>query len=121
MVEANVISYIIQNQFELNLSYMPFIIHGGIFVPTNQEYKLGEKIILNLGLPNHSDIIQIECRVVWITPKNSMHYIYQGVGLQFMGENATNVVELIKANLDSTMDVGGYTYGMGMSTESHNV
>lgn len=117
MTESSVLKYILENQFELNLSYMPFILHGGIFVPTNDDYNLGQRVSLELKLPSHAEIQVVECRVIWITPKNSLHHVYQGVGLQFMGENAKHINELIQANLDSAMDVGGYTYGMGISTE----
>ena len=31
-------------------SYMPFLEHGGIFVPTNDELKMGEEVLLVLEL-----------------------------------------------------------------------
>ena len=31
-------------------SYMPFLEHGGIFVPTNDEFKMGEEVLLVLEL-----------------------------------------------------------------------
>lgn len=112
MVEPNVVIYNIKNQFEINLSYMPFIHDGGIFVPTDKEYRLGDRVFLDLTLPGHSEVQHVECRVAWITPKNCIHHAEQGIGLQFMGDNAKALKELIEANLDSSFDVGGYTYGL---------
>jgi len=111
------LDYNINNQLELNLSYMPFIKDGGLFIPTPETFSLGDRIRVNLQLPGHKDTHVVEGKVVWITPKNALYQIFPGIGVQFIGENAKSLHELIKANLDNTMDVGGYTYGISSDTE----
>lgn len=111
---ANTLTYIINSQIELNLSYMPYIKGGGIFVPTTEEFQLGAIIKLNLQLPGETKPKEIEAEVVWITPKNALYQVYQGVGVQFRGEGVKSLLEEIKASLDDTMDVGGYTYGLAL-------
>jgi type IV pilus assembly protein PilZ len=106
------LKYLIENQIELNFSYMPFIKGGGLFVPTNEKFQLGDKILLDLILPGYSEANPIEGIVVWITPENSQYSVYAGVGIQLIGTNATSMQEFIKSNLDNTMDVGGYAYGL---------
>jgi type IV pilus assembly protein PilZ len=106
------LDYVLKNQLELNLSYMPFIKDGGLFVPSNETFSISEKITLNLQLPGQKESHLIEGKVIWITPKNALYQIFPGVGVQFIGDNAKSIHEQIKTNLDNTMDVGGYTYGI---------
>lgn len=113
MQERRSIKYEIKTQVDLNLSYMPFIKDGGVFVPTSESsFSLGECINLDIQLPGHAENLQVEGKVIWITPKNGLYQIYPGIGIQLVGANAKTLHELIKANLDNTIDIGGYTYGM---------
>lgn len=100
---------------ELNLSYMPFIKECGLFIPTNETFKLGEAINLELQLPDQVEPQMVNAEVIWITPKNALYQVYQGIGVQFSGENAKSISEHIKATLDDTLDIGGYT--LGLSTQ----
>jgi type IV pilus assembly protein PilZ len=113
MRNAKTLSYVIPSQLELNLSFMPFIKNGGLFIPTNESFALGEAVIVDLQLHGNIRIKDIEGRVVWITPKNALYQIYPGVGVQFIGDHAKALSDQIKANLDNSMDVGGYAYGFG--------
>jgi len=112
MPEHVTLDYVIKNQLELNLSYMPFIKDGGLFIPTPQSFSIGDKISVNLQLPGQKERHLIEGKIVWITPKNALYQIFPGIGIQFIGDNSKSLHEQIKANLDNTMDVGGYTYGI---------
>ncbi|VVC77074.1 hypothetical protein AQUSIP_24010 [Aquicella siphonis] len=112
MSDSLVVTYNIQTQLELNLSYMPFIKNGGIFIPTNETYSLGEHVLIELTLPGHNESQKVHGRVVWINPKNALYQIYPGIGVEFVGDNAKSFHETIKANIDNTHDVGGYVYGL---------
>lgn len=112
------LKYDIQNQIELNFSYMPFIKGGGLFVPTNKKFQLGDAVMLELHLPGHAEIKHINGNVVWITPANSLYQIYPGIGVQFTGENAKNTNEMIQSNLDNKLDVGGYAYGIANTSKT---
>lgn len=112
MAETEIIDYLIKDPLELNLSYMPFINEGGLFVPTDIFYSLGDRVVVDLQLPTKKDKIRIEGKVVWITPKNALHHVLTGIGVQFTGVNASAVRSQIEANLDSKIEVGGYTYGI---------
>ena len=112
MSEGRVVSYVINEPVELNLSYMPFIKGGGLFVPTMDKYTLGEFVSIDLQLPGKKDATKISGKVVWIIPANALHHVLPGIGIQFLGTNAATIRSLIESNLDSSMDIGGYTYGM---------
>ena len=44
-------------------SYMPFLEHGGIFVPTNDEFKMGEEVLLVLELFDNPEKFFLRTRV----------------------------------------------------------
>jgi type IV pilus assembly protein PilZ len=111
-----VLHYIINNPLELNLSYMPFIVGGGLFIPTNESFQLGDFVDVNLELAVKNENIMIEGKVVWLTPKNALHHVIQGVGVQFIGENAVMIRAQVEVNLTLSMEVGGYTYGITDAT-----
>lgn len=112
MTDAITLSYVITDPLELNLSYMPFINEGGIFVPTQQSFSLGTNVLINLQLPGKKESISIEGKVVWITSKNALHHVLPGIGVQFTGSNTATIRSQIEALLDKSTDVGGYVYGI---------
>lgn len=112
MTDREELSYTIKDTIELNLSYMPFIQNGGLFIPTDKTYSLKNQLIVNLLLPGKKNPLKIEGQVVWLTPKNALHHVLPGVGIQFTGSEAVSNREEIEKNLDNSMDVGGYVYGI---------
>lgn len=112
MSEAPVLDYVINDPIELNLSYMPFLEEGGLFVPTSQPLALGERVFVDLHLPGKTDAMKIEGKVVWITPSNALHHVVPGVGVKFAGGNAPTIKAQIEGLLDTSVEVGGYTYGI---------
>jgi type IV pilus assembly protein PilZ len=83
--------YVINNPLELNLSYMPFIADGGLFVPTSEVFQLGDHLVVDLLLSIKNENLKIDGKVVWITPKSALHHVLPGVGIRFIGENAATV------------------------------
>ncbi len=108
----DVLTYTLGDPIELNLSYMPFVKNGGLFIPTQQSFALGDTVLIDLQLPAQKDAIRIEGKVIWITPKNALHQVVPGIGVQFIGSNNQIIRKQIETLLDTHMDVGGYTYGM---------
>jgi type IV pilus assembly protein PilZ len=106
------LQYVINNPLELNLSYMPFIADGGLFVPTMDIFDLGEHVVVNLLLSVKNENLKIDGKVVWITPKSALHHVLPGIGIRFMGENAAVIRAQIENSLAPSMEVGGYTYGL---------
>lgn len=98
---------------ELYQSYMSFIQGGGIFVPTTDNYAMGEQCLLVLKLPEH-DELTIPSLVVWITvrgPAGGRERFRggswkQGVGLRFTGPSGVQakavIDKMLGRNLSST-------------------
>ena len=78
-----ILSLTIKDKSVLYAAYMPFIKNGGLFIPTNKSYKLGDEVFMLLNLMDESEKIPVAGKVSWITPKGAQGNRAAGVGVQF--------------------------------------
>ncbi len=78
-----VMSLAIKERAGLYAAYMPFLVNGGIFVPTNKTCRLGEDIFLLLSLMQDEIRYPVAGKVAWITPAGASNHHSQGIGVQF--------------------------------------
>lgn len=52
---------------KLYASYLPFIQNGAIFVPSNQQQQLGAQVFVAITLPESSERLPLNGKVVWVT------------------------------------------------------
>lgn len=78
-------------------SYMPFLKNGGIFIPTTKKFSIGHLVNLNIQLIDLQEKITVGGSVAWITPKGAQNNRTAGIGLEFVGPNAT----VTRTKLDS--------------------
>ncbi len=78
-----VLSLSIKEKAALYAAYMPFLKNGGLFVPTNKPYKIGDEIYLILSLMEDAAKYPIAGKVAWITPAGANNSKAQGVGVHF--------------------------------------
>lgn len=78
-----ILSLTIKDKSVLYAAYMPFIKNGGLFIPTNKSYKLGDEVFMLLNLMDEPEKIPVAGKVVWITPKGAQGNRAAGVGVQF--------------------------------------
>src|SRR3989337_1881875 len=78
-----VLSLTIKDKNALYGAYMPFVKGGGIFVPSNRPYKLGEEVFMLLTLMDSKERIPVAGHVVWITPAGAQGGRTAGIGIQF--------------------------------------
>jgi len=81
MPRPGVVSLAIKDQAGLYAAYMPFLKNGGIFVPSNRPYRLGEEVFLVLSLFDRPNKYQVAGRVAWITPVGLANKT-PGIGVQ---------------------------------------
>lgn len=97
----SVLSLSITSKSALYAAYMPFLKQGGLFLPTNREYKLGDEIFLLLTLMDEPARLPIAGSVVWVTPAGAQGNKTQGIGIQFSadesGQSARRKIEGILA------------------------
>lgn len=58
----------LKNKHLLYNSYMAFFEHGGLFVPTDDAFSLGDEVLLALELAEHPDKKFLRTQVAWINP-----------------------------------------------------
>jgi type IV pilus assembly protein PilZ len=72
-----------KDKAHLYAAYMPYLKSGGIFVPTNKRFSLGDEVFVMLTLPESSERLPVPGKVVWITPAGAQGGRTAGVGVQF--------------------------------------
>lgn len=107
VVRPAVMSLAIRERAGLYAAYMPFLINGGIFVPTNKVCRLGEEIFLLLSLMQDENRYPIAGRVAWITPAGASNNHSQGIGIQLPSDESgrklrQRIEELLGTALGST-------------------
>lgn len=73
----------IKEKAALYAAYIPLFAEGGIFVPTQRDYRLGDDVYVLLTLPDDPQRYPIAGRVAWLTPERASGNRTQGVGIQF--------------------------------------
>ncbi len=95
---SGVLSLAIKEKAALYSAYMPFVQGGGLFIPTNKSYKIGEEVFMLLSLPEDTAKLRVIGHVVWITPVAQGNRP-QGIGVQFSekdgGIEARNKIEAL--------------------------
>ena len=84
-----ILSLTIKDKSVLYSAYMPFLENGGLFVPTNKKYSIGDEVFMLLTLMGDPEKIPIAGRVVWVTPAGAQGNRQAGVGIQFSEQDAS--------------------------------
>jgi type IV pilus assembly protein PilZ len=90
----SVIQLVFREKGALYAAYIPLLIDGGLFVPTNRDYRLGEDIYLLLSLPDDPQRFPVAGKVAWITPANASGGRTQGVGVRFPNDEKTRQLKV---------------------------
>ena len=78
-----ILSLTIRDKSSLYAAYMPFVKNGGLFIPTNKSYKIGDEVFMLLTLTDSKEKLPVAGRVIWITPKGAQGNRTAGIGVQF--------------------------------------
>ena len=55
-----ILSLTIKDKSVLYAAYMPFVKHGGLFIPTNKSYGLGDEVFMLLNLMDEPEKIPVD-------------------------------------------------------------
>ncbi|HZW14391.1 MAG TPA: PilZ domain-containing protein [Noviherbaspirillum sp.] len=94
VARPSVLSLPIKEKAALYAAYMPFLTNGGIFVPTNKSYKVGDEIYLILTLMDDPTKYPIAGKVAWVTPAGANNNKAQGIGVHFSADDSGQRVKL---------------------------
>ncbi len=84
-----ILSLTIKDKAVLYAAYMPFLNNGGLFIPTNKTYALGDEVFMLLNLMDEPEKIPVAGKVVWVTPKGAQGNRAAGIGVQFNDQDDT--------------------------------
>ncbi|GGH55563.1 type IV fimbriae assembly protein [Comamonas phosphati] len=79
----SVMQLAIKEKAALYAAYIPLFAEGGIFVPTQRDYRLGDDVYVLLTLPDDPQRYPVAGRVAWVTPERALGSRTQGIGIQF--------------------------------------
>ena len=99
MSKPGLLTLTIKDKSALYLAYMPFIKNGGLFIPTNSSYKLGDEVFMLLNLMGEDEKIPVAGRVIWMTPKGAQGQRTAGIGVQFSEQDQGNTQKRIENHL----------------------
>lgn len=87
MGRSGILTLTIKDKSVLYAAYMPFVKDGGLFIPTNRNYQLGDEVFLLLKLMDDPEKLPVAGKVIWITPKGAQGNKAAGIGVQFTGDD----------------------------------
>lgn len=94
--QRGILSLSIRDKNALYAAYMSFVKNGGLFIPTNKKYKLGDEVFMLLTLMDDPERIPVAGKVAWITPVGAEGNRAPGIGVQFGSQDegmARNKIE----------------------------
>ena len=105
MNKPGLLTLTIKDKSALYLAYMPFVINGGLFIPTNSSYRLGDEVFMLLTLMEETEKLPVAGKIVWVTPAGAQSARIAGIGVQFSDQDdgaARNKIEgFLAGALDS--------------------
>ncbi len=110
--KQRIMSLTIKDKSALYAAYMPFVVNGGLFVPTDGKYKLGDEVFLLLTLMSDTDKIPVVGTVCWITPVGSQGNRTTGIGIQFNAGEGIDVRNKIETHLAGALESDRITHTM---------
>ncbi|MDH5710849.1 MAG: PilZ domain-containing protein [Gammaproteobacteria bacterium] len=106
------LSLSIKDKVSLYASYMPFVKNGGLFIPTNKEYNIGDEVFMLLTLMEDSDRIPVAGKIIWITPMGAQGNRARGIGVQFAPQDKGTTRNKIETHLAGAMKADRVTHTM---------
>ncbi len=85
-----VLSVSIKDVRTLTAAFMPFLKSGGLFVPTQNDYGMGDEVFLVLKLLSDEQYA-VAGIVSWVTPSGAQSSRTKGVGVHFKGPDGVKL------------------------------
>ncbi|MCW8877371.1 MAG: PilZ domain-containing protein [Kangiellaceae bacterium] len=102
----------IKDKGALYAAYMPFVKNGGLFIPTNKQYNIGDEVFMLLTLMDEKDRLPVAGKIVWITPKGAQGNKARGIGVQFSEQDKGVTRNKIETHLAGVLESERITHTM---------
>ncbi len=110
--QKGILSLAIRDKSALYAAYMPFVKNGGLFIPTNKDYTLGDEVFMLLTLMEEKEKLPVAGKVVWVTPKGAQGNRATGIGVQFSEQDNGQIRSKIETYLAGALKSDRQTHTM---------
>lgn len=110
--QPGILTLNIKDKSALYVAYMPFVKNGGLFIPTEKQYKLGDEVFILLTLMDSAERLPVAGKVVWVTPRGAQNKRQQGIGVQFSTQDSGATQKKIEALLAGALGADRPTHTM---------
>ena len=107
-----ILSLTIKDKNALYAAYMQFVQNGGLFIPTNKKYNLGDEVFMLLSLMDEAERLPVAGKIIWITPIGAEGNRAAGIGVQFSDQDGGQVRNKIEGYLAGSMASDRQTHTM---------
>jgi len=107
-----IMSLTIKDKGALYAAYMPFIKNGGLFIPTNKQYRFGDEVFMLLTLMDDKERLPVAGRIIWVTPYGAQGSKTAGIGVQFSDQDNGATRKKIETFLAGALDADRPTHTM---------
>jgi len=107
-----ILSLTIKDKSALYAAYMPFVKNGGLFIPTNKSYQLGDEVFMLLTLMEESEKLPVAGTIVWVTPAGAQGNRASGIGVQFSDQDGGSAKNKIETYLAGALEADRPTHTM---------
>ncbi len=107
-----ILSLTIKDKSALYAAYMPFIKNGGLFIPTNKQYQLGDEVFMLLTLMDEPEKIPVAGKIIWVTPRGAQGNRAAGIGVQFSSQDGGTAQKKIETYLAGALSSDRPTHTM---------
>lgn len=107
-----ILSLTIKDKNALYAAYMQFIQNGGLFIPTNKKYNLGDEVFMLLSLMDEAERLPVAGKIIWITPVGAEGNRAAGIGVQFSDQDGGQVRNKIEGYLGGSLSSERQTHTM---------
>ena len=106
------LSLSIKDKHSLYAAYMPYVQNGGLFITTNNSYKLGDEVFVLISLMEGNERLPVAGKIIWITPKGAQGNRAHGVGVQFLPQDKGATRGKIETHLAGSLNSDRITHTM---------
>jgi len=110
--KQGILSLSIKEKNALYAAYMPFVNNGGLFIPTRNDYQMGQEVFMLLQLMEETERLPIAGKIIWKTPAGAEGYRATGIGVQFSDQDGGATRDKIETYLAGSMSSDRSTHTM---------
>lgn len=106
---GGIINFPIRDISSLQACFMPFVLGGGLFVPSNRPVVLGDDVFVVTSLPESTERVPLTGKVIWISHRASGTRP-AGFAIQLLGEEGIKFKSAAEKMLAGMLTASTPTY-----------